>query len=268
MDYYKRLGVDRSASQDEIKKAFRKLAMKHHPDRGGDEAKFKEIQAAYDTLSDPQKKAEYDNPQPQFRGFSGDPNDMFGTIFGGGSPFGFGFQQQSRNANIAANVSITLEEVLTGKTVDAEISFRNGQRKLVSINIPQGIDDGVQIRYPGMGDQSIAKLPAGDLIVTVRVYPHESWTRDGVHLIQEKEISVWDALLGTNINFETLDGRTLNLTIPPGTQPGTTFNCKGEGLPHHRSGYKGSALIKIKVAIPKNLSDSEKNIIKGLKDGI
>lgn len=266
-DYYKILGVSKSATQDDIKKAYRKLAMKHHPDRGGDATRFQEIQEAYATLGDDQKRYQYDNPhQGHFGGGMGH-DDIFSTFFGG-PHFGFGFHQPQRNANIGATVAITLEDVLFGKTIDAEVSFRNGQKKLVSINIPIGVDDNIQIRYPNMGDQSLSKLPPGDLIVTVRVMPHAVWRRDGTNIVAEKEISVWDALLGTEVTFETLDKKTLSITIPPGTQPGTVFSCKGEGLPHPRSGVRGAILIKVKVQLPKTLSEKEIQLIKDLKNGV
>lgn len=146
IDYYNTLGIDRSATQDDIKKAYRKLAMKHHPDRGGDSKKFQEIQEAYAILGDDLKRSQYDNPhQHQHHFHTGNMgDDIFSTFFGGGSPFGFGFHQQQRNINIGAHVTVTLEDVLTGKTIDAEISFRNGQKKLVSINIPAGVEDNIQ----------------------------------------------------------------------------------------------------------------------------
>jgi DnaJ-class molecular chaperone len=142
-DYYKILGIGRNANQEEIKKAYRSLAMKHHPDRGGDTNKFKEIEEAYRTLSDENKRYEYDNPhQSHFAHSMGGHEDVFSTFFGG-PHFGFGFNQPQRNNNIGATVALTLEEVLVGKAIDAEVSFRNGQRKLVSINIPAGVDDNI-----------------------------------------------------------------------------------------------------------------------------
>jgi len=267
-DYYKILGIGKNANQEEIKKAYRSLAMKHHPDRGGDANKFKEIEEAYRTLSDENKRYEYDNPhQSHFAHSMGGHEDVFSTFFGG-PHFGFGFNQPQRNNNIGATVALTLEEVLVGKAIDAEVSFKNGQRKLVSINIPAGVDDNIQIRYPGMGDHSLSKMPPGDLIVTVRVLPHDVWRRDGSNIIAEKEINVWDALLGTEVVFETLEKKTLSIHVPAGTQPGTVFSCKGEGLPHPRSGVRGAALIKVRIKIPKTLSDQERKTIEDLKNGI
>jgi len=272
MDYYKVLGVSASATSDEIKSAYRKLAMKHHPDRGGDPAKFQEIQEAYATLSDDQKRAEYDSPNPfgGAGGFSSQFGDdgIFSTFFGG-PQFGFGFQQaQPRNSNIGAHVEIGLEDVMTGKELNAEVTFRNGQRKLVSINIPVGIDDNVQIRYPGMGDHSQPKFAPGDLIVTVRVRPHPKFKREGVNLICEHEISVWEALLGSEMTITSIDNKTFTIGIPPGTQPETVLSCRGEGIPHHKSGVRGNLLIRVKVKIPKNLNENQKQLLEQAKNGI
>lgn len=261
-DYYNILGVPRSATQDEIKKAYRTLAMKHHPDRGGDQNKFQEIQEAYNTLSDDNLRAQHDNPGYNNFNFGGD--DIFGSFFG--SPFGgFQFRSTPKNSNVTAVVDISLEEVLTGKTIDAEVGFKNGGKRLVSINIPPGIDDGIQIRYPGMGDHSVNKFPPGDLIVQVRIRQHPIWKRNGLDIISEKEVSVWDAILGTSLSVNTLDNKTFSVNVPPGTQPETTLSCKGEGLPHPKTMRRGNLLIKIKVVIPKNMPDSDIEIIKKFK---
>jgi DnaJ-class molecular chaperone len=268
MDYYSTLGVGRNASQDEIKKAYRSLAMKHHPDRGGDANKFKEIEEAYRTLSDPQKKQVYDlggdphsNNPGGFEFHSGNFDDIFRN-------FGFGFRpRQRQNQSLSIVLSVTLEEVLKGKDIDAEISMPGGGRKLININIPAGVEHGQQIRYPQMGDQSIAGLPPGDLIVNVQVNNHPVFQRDRMNIICEKKISVWDALLGTSVNVVTLDGRNLGISIPAGTQPETVMSCKGEGLPHMRTGQRGNLLVKIKIDIPR-LSVEQIKKIKEIKDGI
>lgn len=276
MDYYSTLGLNRGASEDEIKKAYRKLAMKHHPDRGGDEKKFKEISQAYEFLTDPDKKRIIDlggdpNAQPGMGGFnqgpfefhfgSGDINDLFGN-FGFG---GFGRQPLRKNKSLNINVEVTLEDVLKGKDLNAEVTIPGGKNKIINIHIPQGIENGQQIRYEGMGDHSIPNIRPGDLFVNVLVRPHPVYRREGTSLVLEKEISVWDALLGTNMEIETLDRKTLSLTIPRGTQPETIFSCKGEGLPNMRSRQRGNLLIKIKVKIPKDLTVTQIETIELLK---
>lgn len=280
MDYYNILGVNKTASEEEIKKAYRKLAMKHHPDRGGDEKKFKEISTAYDVLSDPNKRQMFDagmdpnnsNQQGFYRQgpfefhMGGVPPDME-NIF---SAFGFGngFARQRRNKNISVNVEITLHDVLNGKDIDAEITLPSGQKKIINISVPPGIEHGQQIKYQGMGDTSISGIRAGDLIVNVFVRNDTGFIRDNANLILDKNISVWDAILGTNINITTLDNKTLNVTIPPGTQPETVLRVTGEGLPTMRSRVRGNLLMRIRVTIPKNLNQRNRQIIEGLRNEV
>ena len=283
MDYYSTLGLQRGASDDEIKKAYRKLAMKHHPDRGGDQNKFKEISTAYETLSDPDKKRIIDmggdpNAQPGMGGFhhhgpgnpfefhfgAGDINDLFGN-FGFG---GFGRQPMRKNKSLNINVTVTLEDVLNGKDFTAELSMPGGKPKMINIQIPQGIEHGQQIRYEGMGDSSIPSLRPGDLIVNVFVADHPIFRREGATLFLEKEISVWDAILGTSVEITTLDLKKLSINIPQGTQPDTTLRITGEGLPNMRTRQKGHLMLKIKVLIPKNLNNNQIEQIKQLKEGI
>lgn len=278
MDYYNILGLNKNANQDEIKSAYRKMAMKHHPDRGGDEKKFKEIEEAYRTLSDPQKKQVFDmggDPNNQGGGFhsqgpfefhfgTGNMNDIFGN-FGFGGPFGFS-QRQQRNKSINIAVEITLEEVLEGKDIDAEITIPGGRKKIINISIPPGIEDNQQIRYQGMGDNSIAQLPPGDLLVNIRILPHAEYRREGSNIIVDKNISVWDAILGCSLNIKTLDNKTLQISVPAGTQPETVLSCKNEGLPLMRNQRRGNLLIKIKVDIPRNADAKFKAMVEKLKN--
>lgn len=279
MDYYATLGLKRGASDEEIKKAYRQMAMKHHPDRGGDEKKFKEISQAYEALSDPDKRRIIDmggdpNQQPGMGGFnqgpfefhfgSGDLNDLFGN-FGFG---GFGRRPMRKNKSVNISINIDLEDVLQGKEINAEINLPSGKNKLINIAIPPGIENGQQIRYEGMGDNSIPDIRPGDLIVNIFVQKHQTFERDGTSLICEKEISVWDALLGTDIEIKTLDKKTLNISIPRGMQPDTILSCKGEGLPNVRTRQRGNLLIKIKVKVPKNLNTEQESLIKQIRDGI
>ena len=284
MDYYSTLGLQRNASEDDIKKAYRKMAMKHHPDRGGDEKQFKQVSEAYEILSDPQKKQMVDmgvDPKAQqaggprqqgpfeFHFNTGNFEDVFSNFgFGGGGPFGFGGRQPQRNKTININVDLSLEDVLNGKELDAELAVPNGRKKIINISIPAGIESGQQIRYQGMGDNSIPGIPPGDLIVNIRVAPHPIFRRDGDSLLVEKDISVWDALLGCNLTLQTLDGKSLNITVPSGTQPETVLSCRNEGVPNMRNRQRGNLLIKIKVAVPRNLTANQITAIENLKNGI
>lgn len=254
------------------------MAMKHHPDRGGDESKFKQIEEAYRTLSDPQKKEMVDSgmdPNQQFQGGfrQGDPfefhfgtenlNDIFNN-FG----FGFGSRRMQRNRSFNVNVTITLEEVLTGKEVSAEIGLQSGEQKLINISIPAGIESGQSIRYQGMGDHTYRDVQPGDLIVNVKVLPHPKFRREGDNIVYDHKISVWDAILGSSISIETLDKKNIDVIIPSGTQPDTVLSCKSEGLPNIRSKQKGNLLIRIQVDIPKNLSESQKLQIRDLQRNV
>jgi len=277
MDYYSTLGLQKNASDAEIKKAYRSMAMKYHPDRGGDEKKFKEISQAYEFLSDPQKKQIIDlggdpNAQPgmgggqnpfEFHFNTGNMNDIFGN-FGFG---GFGRQPQRKNRSLAVTVEITLEDVLSGKDFTAEVSIP-GKNKMINIQIPPGIEHGQQIRYEGMGDDSMPSLKPGDLLVNVIVREHARYKREGTSLVVEREVSVWDALLGASIEIQTLDRKTLSMSLPPGTQPDTVMSCKGEGLPNMRTRQRGNLLIRIKVIVPKIINPQQIDLIQQIKQGI
>jgi len=276
MDYYNILGLKRGATDADIKKAYRSLAMKHHPDRGGDEKIFKEVSTAYDMLTNPEKKRMIDagvdpNAMHNQQGFGGNPFEFhfgagdFNDVF---NQFGFNFGQRPmrKNKSLNINVDLTLEDVLTGRDLNAEVSVPGGKKRMVNISIPPGIENNQQIKYSGMGDDSIPDLRPGDLIVNIFVRPHHLFRREGDSLIHEKEISVWDAMLGAAMNLETLDGRSISINIPPGTQPDTVLSCRGEGLPNIRNKIRGNLLIKIKIAIPKNLSHEQIDTISQIKN--
>jgi curved DNA-binding protein len=269
MDYYNTLGIPRNASDAEIKSAYRKMAMKHHPDRGGDEKKFKEVNEAYETLSDPQKKQMVDmgvDPKAQHTNYrQGSPFEFhfntgnFEDVF---SNFGFGGRPMRKNKTLSVNIEVTLEDILNGKVIDAEIGIPGGHTKLVSIEVPPGIEHGQQIRYRGMGDHTLKDVPAGDLIVNVFVREHPRFQRQGDMLLVKKIISPWDAILGADLVVETIDNKTLTIGVPAGTQPDTMLSCRGEGLPNMRTKIRGNLLIKIQIEIPKNLNPEQKNSVE------
>lgn len=269
MDYYTTLGISKNASEAEIKAAYRKMAMKHHPDRGGDEKTFKEVNAAYETLSDPQKKQMIDmgvDPNSQHTNYrQGSPFEFhfntgnFDDIF---SNFGFGGRPMRKNKTLNVNIEVTLEDILKGKVIDAEIGIPSGNKKLVSIEVPPGIENGQQIRYRGMGEHTLKDVPPGDLIVNIFVREHSTFQRQGDMLMVKKFISPWDAILGSDITIETIDKKTLTIGIPAGTQPDTVLSCRGEGLPNIRTKVRGNLLIKIQIEIPKNLSSEQKTAVE------
>jgi curved DNA-binding protein len=269
MDYYTTLGISKNASEAEIKAAYRKMAMKHHPDRGGDEKTFKEVNAAYETLSDPQKKQMIDmgvDPNSQHTNYrQGSPFEFhfntgnFDDIF---SNFGFGGRPMRKNKTLNVNIEVTLEDILKGKVIDAEIGIPSGNKKLVSIEVPPGIENGQQIRYRGMGEHTLKDVPPGDLIVNIFVREHPTFQRQGDMLMVKKFISPWDAILGSDITIETIDKKTLTIGIPAGTQPDTVLSCRGEGLPNIRTKVRGNLLIKVQIEIPKNLSSEQKTAVE------
>lgn len=244
-DYYAALGVPRTATADDIKRAFRRLASQHHPDKGGDTQKFQAIQQAYATLSDEQKRAEYDNPRPQFSGFQGHPggvniNDIFNM-------FGHGFAQQPRQrSHVRMSLTITLNDVATGGKRTVSLGTAQGI-SAVEIEIPIGINDGDNVHYEGIG-------PGGaDLVVQYRVQPDRTWQRQDLNLITDIRVSIWDIILGTELHITTITGSVLSANIPARSQPGVTLRLRGRGLTN-RAGTTGDILVRVQAFVPESIS--------------
>lgn len=248
-DYYAALGVPKTATADEIKKSFRRLASQHHPDKGGDTKKFQAIQEAYATLGDEQKRAEYDNPRPQFSGFHGHPggvniNDIFGQMFG---QQGFAQQhQQPRRSHVRMTLWITLLDVATGGKRTVSLGTQSGV-SAVEIEIPLGINDGDNVQYEGIG-------PGGsDLVVNFRISPDRTWTREGLNLTMEVKLDIWSLILGGDLTIDTLTGKTLTVGVPERTQPGTSLRLKSQGL-RDRGGNTGDLFVRVQATIPSNIA--------------
>lgn len=246
---YQTLGVNRDATADDIKRAYRKLASKHHPDRGGDTKVFQEIQTAYDTLSDPQRRAAYDNPG--FGGFGGgfraDAPFDFQTIF---DIFGTRFQQpgqaqQQRRQQARMSLWITLRDAATGGKRTISVGTQQGTHA-VEIEIPQGIDNGDTVQYSGIG-------PGGmDLVVTYRIHPDPRFEREGFNLFTENEIDIWTLIVGGKITIKDLEGNTLEISIPPRTQPGGLVRLRGRGM-SGRNRETGDLLVRLQAKIPEHI---------------
>ena len=272
-DYYNTLGVSKDATPDEIKRAYRRLASQHHPDKGGDTKKFQEVEEAYRTLSDPEKRSEYDNPRPQMDGFSfnrgGVPpgfEDIFAHFNMGGNPFGFSFRtnaQPQRNKTLNMQTSITLEDAYNGKDLIANVTLPNGQDHTIEIKIPAGIQDGTTLRLSGVGDNTYPELPRGDIHLNVQVQPHHLFERKVDDLVVKIRISCIDAILGKNITVNTIDGRVLEVVVRPGTQPGQMLAAQGYGMPNMTDNrFRGRLLMELDIFVPTDLSDAQKDILK------
>jgi curved DNA-binding protein len=254
-NHYQTLGVNKDANADEIKRAYRRLASQHHPDKGGDVAKFQEIEQAYRTLSDPQARAQYDNPGfgGQRFGHPGNQGFDFQSIFDVfGARFHHPHQQRTQQARMS--LWITLTDVAQGGTRTISIGTNSGNIT-AEIEIPLGINDGDAVQYPGIG-------PVGtDLIVTFRVHPDPRWVRQGLNLTTERAISVWDLILGTQIEAQDILKTALSITVPAGTQPGTLIRLRGKGL-RARSGQTGDMFVRVQATIPTEIPADLVELIK------
>ena len=239
-DYYATLGVPRTATADEIKRAFRKRASQHHPDKGGDTAKFQAIQAAYDTLGDAAKRAAYDNPAPQFSGFPG--GAQFNSMHDIFSMFGQGFPGQQRRNHVRMSLWVTLRDVASGGRRPVSINTGQGQ-STVEIEIPLGLNDNDSIQYAGLA-------PGGqDLVITFRIQPDATWQRSALNLATEQTVSIWDLILGGDLVVRSITGESLTVTIPVNTQPGTVLRLRAQGL-RDQQGRRGDIHVKLAARIP------------------
>ena len=361
-DYYEILGVSKGASQDEIKKAYRKVAMQYHPDRNpGDktaEEKFKEAAEAYEILSDSDKRAQYDRFGHQAfgpgrsgagGGYSGGGMNMddifsqFGDIFGDDNPFGsfFGGSNRrssgsrargQRGSNLRVKLKLNFEEIAKGaqktikvkkyvpcntcggsgakdknsvqtcgtcggsgqvrrvqntflgqmqtvttcptcngegSTVTHKCTACKGDGRVygeetVTIDIPAGVQEGMQLSLSGRGNAGERGGSAGDLIVLIEEEPHPQLHRDGLNVAYDLHISIPDAVFGTQVEVPTIDGRA-KIKIPPGTQSGKIFRLKGKGFPNVNSYEKGDQLIQVNVWTPQHVSDEEKRMLEKLQ---
>jgi len=268
-DHYSTLGVQRGASAEDIKKAYRKMASQHHPDKGGDTQKFQQIEEAYRTLSDDNARAQYDNPQTQYRFHPGSGSNPFEDLFRhmGGSPWGDIFgqhrHQQARNRTINAQTTITLYEALHGKELLANIAFPGNSDNVMSVKIPAGVHDGTVLRLSGMGEDLVPGAPRGDIHLTINIQPHPEFQRQGDDLVKELSIPVWSAILGDKIDIKTLDGKELEMILPAGTQHDQVLSIQGAGMPNMNDNrFRGRLLLKVKLVIPDNLTDQQKQRIR------
>ena len=266
MNLYEILGVSNTASTEEIKKAYRRLASKHHPDKGGDTAKFQEIQTAYDTLSDPVKRQDYDNPRHNdfhFNVNTGDLNDIFGRF---GFNFGQGFTGIRKNRDLRVNISLNLEETLTDQVKTLSIRNADGSRKNLDVTVPRGITSGTTMKIPGFGDQSMTNLPPGDLLVNIDIAPHSNYNARGLDLYTPVQIDSLEAMVGCEKIVTGLDGRQFLVNIPAGTQQDVKLKILGEGLWGFQNDIKGHLFAVVKIKVVGDLDDATKDVIRNIID--
>lgn len=271
-DYYSILGINPTASEDEIKKAYRSLAMKHHPDRGGDQERFQEIQEAYSVLTDPQKKAEWEAQKHGHRfhpgndgfnfnfNFGGSPfdiHDIFTNFHGGGNPFHGFAQRQRRNKDLKVVIDLDLASTLQPQVKNISVKHVNGSRHDVQIEIPRGVNGSVQMKCAGHGDRSHPDLPPGDLYVHFRVHENPEFNIEGLDLIKVIKVNCLDAMIGENIIVTGLDNKKFDVTIPPGIQNGMRFRIPQEGLYAVDHPVRGNLLVQVELKIPTDLTEEQ-----------
>ncbi|RPJ16375.1 MAG: J domain-containing protein [Desulfobacteraceae bacterium] len=293
-DYYKLLGLSKDASDEQIKKAYRKLAMKYHPDHARDdksaEEKFKKISEAYAVLSDKEKRKQYDefgstgfhqrySQEDIFRNFDlGDILKEFGFggsfagrrggtrfSFGEGSPFGgyAGRQEQIKGQDLIYEIPLTLGEVATGAT--KVVSFRHeGRSEKITVKIPKGMITGKKLRLAGKGEPGPYGGSPGDLYIQANVMDEPDYTAKEYDLYMNSNIRLTEAVLGTKISVPTIDGKELSLKIPAGTKHGTRMRLAGHGLPGMQNKKKGDLYVCIHIDVPRNLSAEQKSLMEKL----
>lgn len=297
-DYYKILGVNRTANEAEIKKAYRKLAMKYHPDHAkGDKAaeeKFKKISEAYAVLSDKEKRQEYDtfgsegfrqrfSQEDIFRGFNindilrefGFGGDAFGGesrgtrfSYGTGPPFGGRGRQQAqsvRGSDLLYELPLTLREAAFGTTKDVTIQ-NQGASERVTVKIPKGMTAGKKLRLAGKGNPGPFGGPRGDLYILATLMEDPVFSVDGQDLVTHRDIKITEALLGATISVPTLDEKQYNLKIPAGTKSGTKLRLPGHGLPAMQGSKKGDLYVRLHIQVPKDLTREQRELIEKLAE--
>jgi curved DNA-binding protein len=296
-DYYETLGVPRDASNEDIRRAYRKLAREYHPDVNKDpgaEDRFKEVSEAHAVLSDPEKRAQYDRLGPNWRagqdvsdasGFGGFRpgdaggggfddvrvefgeggfSDFFEDLFGGGRRGGAGTRSRGgfsrRGGDHEAELELSLEEAARGGR--RTVAFADGRE--YEVNVPPGVRDGQRIRLAGEGGQGTGGGPAGDLYLRVRIRPHPRFRLEGDDLHTDAQVTPWEAALGATVEVRTLDGRA-QVKVPAGSSCGRRLRLRGQGMPRPRGG-QGDLYAEVRIMVPRTLSDAEREAFEHLAE--
>lgn len=267
IDPYKILEVNQNATDEEIKKAYRRLAKEHHPDRThGDDTKFKEIAEAYEILSDPKKKAQW-NTQSRFSGGGFDEqffedflkNQGFSGMFNNR----YGWADNGKGQDVKAQIQISLEDAYHGVNREMRIGM-----KPISVSIPKGIRNGQRLRLKGLGQRGLTEELHGDLILTVVVADHSDYMIDNRGLHKIHRVNVFDVMLGGKGIIDIFD-KKISFTIPPNTQNGTLLRIQGKGFPlYNQNEACGDLYVNILVDLPKTLNEHEKNLLLQVKNSI
>ena len=306
--YYDILGVKKDASADEIKKAFRKKAQKHHPDAGGDEETFKQINEAYEALSDPEKRKMYDRfgtvdgfgtggpgaggwpggaggvpgggrcytytSQGGAGGASGfDWSDIFSNIRNGEGAFGgnwdFNVNRPQKGQDLQAQISLTFEEAFTGATKKVTVRIPStGESESVTVKVPEGAVDGGKLRYKGRGEYGANGGKRGDLLIITKIKDHPLYERDKADVLMALPVSFAEAALGASIVVPAPDGTRVKLRVPAGTQDGRVLRVRGKGAKKLKGSGNGDLKVKVRIAVPKDLNNEQKAAIEALRDAL
>lgn len=294
---YQVLGVSKTASQEEIKKAYRKLSRKYHPDVNQEdktaEAKFKEVQNAFDILSDPEKRQQYDtfgrtmpgggNPfqggagGPQFNWggpgggqagpidlsslFGGDFAEMFGGGGGGSRSAGPRGRRGRAGQDVQLEVAIPFRIAVEGGSYELQFE-RSGQHERLMVKIPAGVDTGSVVRLGGQGEPGTAGGPPGDLLVKMNVAPDPVFRREGQNLLVDLPVTVAEAVLGAKIEVPTINEGLVTLTVPAGTSSGAKLRLRGKGVPDRQSGQRGDQYVVVKVVVPKKIDPAAEEAVR------
>lgn len=281
-NHYEILGVAKDASEEDIKKAYRKLASKFHPDKeGGDTEKFKDIQVAYDILSDQHKRSQYDMEQAgggsrqfHFTNSGMDPDYMagadmfdilrrqFGFNMGGHRPYQ---TPPPKNRDVKIAVEMNLTETLEEQRKTINITLPGNQKETIELKVPRGIMHGNTMKYVGLGASEISGIPRGDLYVQFHVKPHPYFEQHGLDLVMPLSINCFEAVLGCEKEIHSIDGRIFNLNIPAGTQYGTKLGIPESGLYQSGSDFRGRTIVVVEITIPTNILEADKELIKKLQ---
>ena len=291
-NYYDILGVKKNASADDIKRAFRKLAQKHHPDAGGDEETFKNINEAYEVLSDPEKKKQYDrfgtvgNFSEQPQGWPGgsrsytyssnggagfDWGDIFSNIRNGDGAFGsnwdFSVNKKRKGRDLQTSIELTFEEAFNGTTKRVSIRVpSSGETESVTVKVPEGAVDGGRLRFRGKGEYGANGGERGDLLVVTTIQEHPVFSRDKADVLMDLPVSIDEAVLGASIVVPAPDGSRVKLRVPAGTQDGRTLRVKGKGAKKIKGKGSGDLRVKVCVKIPEELNSEQRQALEAFRN--